>query len=110
MTTAFDGKVALVTGAGGGVGLATAQAFAKAGARIAAHGLIEAGEASWLTAELQTAGSADVGYFGGDLREVDQIDALMLQVFAWGHLDILVNNAGIQHTAPIASVTMRKMP
>jgi NAD(P)-dependent dehydrogenase (short-subunit alcohol dehydrogenase family) len=34
MTTGFDGKVALVTGAGGGIGLATAAAFARAGASV----------------------------------------------------------------------------
>ena len=34
MTAAFDGKVALVTGADGGIGLATAEAFAKAGASV----------------------------------------------------------------------------
>jgi NAD(P)-dependent dehydrogenase (short-subunit alcohol dehydrogenase family) len=34
MTTAFDGKLALVTGAGGGIGLTTSEAFAKAGASL----------------------------------------------------------------------------
>jgi 3-hydroxybutyrate dehydrogenase len=98
-------KSVLITGADRGIGKGIALAFAKAGARIAAHGLIEPDAALQLTAELQAAGSAHSRYFGGDLREVNQIDALMAQVFAWGRVDILVNNAGIQHTAPIADVT-----
>jgi 3-hydroxybutyrate dehydrogenase len=101
----LHGKSVLITGADRGIGKGIALAFAKGGVRIAAHGLVEAGEALQLQAELQAAGSPAVGYFSGDLRDVDQIDALMAQVFAWGHLDILVNNAGIQHTAPIAAVT-----
>jgi len=95
----------LITGADRGIGKGIALAFANAGARIAAHGLVEPGMALELLAQLQAAGSAQVSYFGGDLRDVSQIDALMAEVFAWGHLDILVNNAGIQHTAPIADVT-----
>jgi 3-hydroxybutyrate dehydrogenase len=105
MTAGLHGKSALITGADRGIGKSMALAFAKAGARIAAHGLIGTDEASRLTAELQAAGSVNVRFFGGDLRDVDQIDALMAQVFAWSRLDILVNNAGIQHTAPIARVT-----
>jgi 3-hydroxybutyrate dehydrogenase len=105
MTTELRGKSVLVTGADRGIGKGIALAFARAGARIAAHGLIESDEALRLIAELQTAGSPQSRYFGGDLRDVEQIDALMAQVFAWGHLDILVNNAGIQHTAPITSIT-----
>jgi 3-hydroxybutyrate dehydrogenase len=105
MTTELRGKSVLITGADRGIGKSLALAFAKGGARIAAHGLVEAGEALQLLAELQAAGSPKVGYFSGDLRDITQIDALMAQVFAWGHLDILVNNAGIQHTAPIAAVT-----
>ncbi len=99
------GKLALITGADRGIGKSIALAFAKAGARIAAHGLVNPDEALALIAELQAAGSPQGRYFGGDLRDVKQIDALMAEVFAWGHLDVLVNNAGIQHTAPIADVT-----
>ena len=105
MTTELRGKSVLITGADRGIGKSIALAFAKAGARIAAHGLVEGGEALQLMAELLAAGSPDGRYFGGDLRDVNQIDALMAEVFAWGHLDILVNNAGIQHIAPIADVT-----
>ena len=105
MTAELRGKAVLITGADRGIGKGIALAFAKGGARIAAHGLIEPGEALQLLEELQAAGSPGVGYFSGDLRDVDQIDALMAQVLDWSHLDILVNNAGIQHTAPIAQVT-----
>jgi 3-hydroxybutyrate dehydrogenase len=105
VTAELLGKSVLITGADRGIGKGIALAFAKAGARIAAHGLIEPDAALRLTAELQAAGSSHSRCFGGDLRDVSQIDALMAQVFAWGRLDILVNNAGIQHTAPIADVT-----
>jgi 3-hydroxybutyrate dehydrogenase len=105
VTAELLGKSVLITGADRGIGKGIALAFAKTGARIAAHGLIEPDAALRLTAELQAAGSPQSRYFGGDLRDVNQIDALMAQVFAWGRLDILVNNAGIQHTAPIADVT-----
>jgi 3-hydroxybutyrate dehydrogenase len=105
VTAELLGKSVLITGADRGIGKGIALAFAKAGARIAAHGLIEPEAALQLTAELQAAGSSHSRYFGGDLRDVNQIDALMARVFAWGRLDILVNNAGIQHTAPLADVT-----
>ena len=105
MTTELRGKSVLITGADRGIGKSIALAFAKAGARVAAHGLIEPDEAQRLIAELQAAGSPHGRYFGGDLRDTDQINALMGQVFAWSHLDILVNNAGIQHTAPLTEIT-----
>jgi len=105
MTAELRGKSVLITGADRGIGKSVALAFAKAGARVAAHGLIEPDEAQRMIAELRAAGSPESRYFGGDLRDVDQIDALMAQIFAWGPLDILVNNAGIQHTAPLAAIT-----
>jgi 3-hydroxybutyrate dehydrogenase len=106
MTTELRDKLVLVTGADRGIGKGIALAFAKAGTRIAAHGLASPDEAQPLLGELRQAGSPDVRFFGGDLREVKRIDALMAEVFAWGHVDILVNNAGIQHTAPITDIAV----
>jgi 3-hydroxybutyrate dehydrogenase len=104
VTAHFSGKSALITGADRGIGKAIALSFARAGMRVAAHGLSPPEESSRLTAELRAAGSPDVRFFGGDLREVDTIDALMAQVFDWGRVDVLVNNAGIQHTAILSDV------
>jgi 3-hydroxybutyrate dehydrogenase len=104
MTAQLRGKSVLVTGADRGIGKGIALAFAKAGARVAAHGLVEPEQASQLLAELQAAGSLGTRYFGGDLRDVTRIDELMAEVFAWGHIDIIVNNAGTQHIAPIPEV------
>lgn len=106
MSEALRGKSVLITGADRGIGKGIALAFAKAGARIAAHGLIDADHGARLVEELQKAGSVEVRYFAGDLRDVGQIDALMAKVFAWVHLDIVVNNAGMQHIAPIADVSV----
>jgi len=92
----LEGKVALVTGAASGIGLATAQALAAAGARVtladidAERGQTEAAKlsnAAFVASDLSQAGSA--------AQAVDQVIA------AQGRLDILVNNAGIQHVAPI---------
>ncbi|MEA3173239.1 MAG: 3-hydroxybutyrate dehydrogenase [Gammaproteobacteria bacterium] len=106
VTPEFGGKSVLITGADRGIGKAIALAFAKTGARVAAHGLADPDEALRLSAELRAAGSPDVRFFGGDLRDVKRIDLLMEQVFAWGPVDILVNNAGIQHTATISGVAV----
>lgn len=102
--TDLTGKTALVTGSVRGIGFAVAETLARAGARIALHGL--AGEMEIREAEeaLEAAGSPQVEFFDGDLRQPDRIAALMDAVAAWGGADILVNNAGIQHTASIAEL------
>jgi 3-hydroxybutyrate dehydrogenase len=106
VSTELRDKLVLVTGADRGIGKGIALAFAKAGARVAAHGLATPDEAAQLMAELRQAGSPETRFFGGDLRDAKYIDALMAEVFAWGHVDILVNNAGIQHTAPITDIAV----
>ena len=82
MTIELKGRSVLVTGAERGIGKGIACAFAAKGARIAAHGLAGPDEALQLVAELRAAGSPDVRFFRGDLRDVRQIDVLMGEVFA----------------------------
>lgn len=102
--TDLTGKTALVTGSVQGIGLAVARALARAGARIAVHGLAGDAEIHEVCETLKHDGSPHAEFFHGDLRNGDQAEALMAAVAAWGGADILVNNAGIQRTAPIAGI------
>ncbi|MGR3759717.1 3-hydroxybutyrate dehydrogenase [Roseobacteraceae bacterium NS-SX3] len=102
--TDLTGKTALVTGSVQGIGLAIARELAKAGARIAVHGLADEAQAAAAVDELKAAGAPEAKFFGGDLSRPDEIDALMAAAESWGGVDILVNNAGIQKTAPLAGM------
>lgn len=102
--TDLTGKTALVTGSVQGIGLAVVKALARAGARIALHGLTNAEHAAKLCVDVRAAGAPEVRFFDADLRQPDRIDRMMADLKAWGGVDILVNNAGIQHTAPLAEM------
>jgi 3-hydroxybutyrate dehydrogenase len=102
--TTLGGKSVFVTGSDRGIGKAIALAFANAGARVAVHGLATPDEAEAVVQEMHEAGSSEARFFGGDLRNADEIDALLEHVLSWAGVDILVNNAGIQRTSPIADL------
>lgn len=106
--TFLASRTALVTGSTSGIGLAIACGLATAGARIAVNGL---GTPEQIQAALQAvrdAGASDVRHFGADLRDPEQIEAMMAAIDAWSPLDILVNNAGIQHAAPLQEMPTQK--
>ncbi len=90
----LQGKVALVTGAGSGIGRAIAETFAHAGAQVIVHDLRD---------ESRAVAEAIGGTFlRADLSDMTAVRELaQAAVAARGRVDILVNNAGYQHIDPI---------
>jgi NAD(P)-dependent dehydrogenase (short-subunit alcohol dehydrogenase family) len=87
----LDGKVAVVTGAARGIGLATAEALAEAGALVVITDMDEAGAAKAAT---RLGGKADsIALDVTDPRAVERVQAEIVN--RHGKVDILVNNAGI---------------
>ena len=101
MTGVLEGKVALVTGAGGGIGLATAKAFAEAGASVVVADRDE--ELIGKAAEgLRSAGHTTIGVTC-DVTDKAQATAMIEQaVDTYGRLDAAFNNAGVNSdSAPL---------
>jgi citronellol/citronellal dehydrogenase len=93
----LDGRVAIVTGGGSGVGRQTALQFAACGARVVVCGRRR--EPLDETAALQPDRRIDVAEL--DIRDADRADAVVEAVMAdHGAIDVLVNNAGGQFLSP----------
>ena len=94
----LGGKVALVTGAAGGIGAATARRFGREGATVAINDT-RADGLDAVAANIETAGSKALVMTGDVARRADCERMVGDVVTAFGRLDILINNAGINRDA-----------
>ena len=114
MNLDFTGRVAIVTGAGGGLGRAHALALAARGAKVVVNDLggardgsgssLSAAEA--VVAEIKAAGGEAIAN-GASVTDFDAVNAMVQQaVQTWGRVDILVNNAGILRDKSFAKMDL----
>ena len=95
----LDGKIALVTGASGGLGAAMAIGLAEAGANVAAHCHFD-GEAAETCAAIEKTGRHSFSV-AGDMADKNVPKRLIDEVVGkFGRIDILINNAGMIRRAP----------
>lgn len=101
----LDGKVALVTGSGRGIGAAMAVELGRCGAKVVVNYAHSREPAEKVVAEIQSLGS-DAVAFQADVRHVQQTTKLMDDAVAhFGGLDIVCSNSGVVSFGHLGDVT-----
>ena len=107
MHSSLAGRIALITGSTGGLGLAMARALAEAGANIVLHGPESVSAMQPLAADLASKYGVETACFEADLSDVQAVDALVRDAsLRMGHVDILVNNAVVRNFAPLEALPL----
>ena len=102
---ALRGRVAIVTGAGGGLGRSHALMLARFGAQVIVNDVNQEA-ADRVAREISAAGGAAIGFAASVTDEARVAEMAARAVEAWGRVDILVNNAGILRDRSFAKMTM----
>ena len=113
MTISFEGRVAIVTGAGGGLGRAYALELARRGAKVVVNDLGGARDGSGssdaaarVVAEIEAAGGTAMAN-GASVTDLAQVEAMVAAAKkAWGGVHILINNAGVLRDKSFAKMEM----
>lgn len=105
MAGRLDGKVAVVTAGGSGIGEATARRFAREGARVVVADL-SGTRASKVADDIAKTG-AQVKWLKMDASDPEGVQAaIRLATDSWGRLDVMFNNAGMGSVEPLEKMTL----
>lgn len=100
-------KVAIITGAGSGMGREEALLFAKEGAKVVATDINEAAVQA-VVKEIEAGGGEAIAFAHNVASEEDWIQVIESTVQKYGKIDALVNNAGISHAAGLLDTTVEQ--